>query len=120
MIAVFPSADSATELPCHVGGTAPVPTSLPPCWETCALAGGSPITLTTRTASERRTKFRALSVLAMPAVSQTAIEMYTLWLSATFGYAFPAVVVAITQLLRPAPGGDLPEPDLGPATPGAH
>src|ERR1039458_5698736 len=31
-MAVSPSADSATELPCSANPTAPVPTSLPPCW----------------------------------------------------------------------------------------
>src|ERR1035441_3275073 len=31
-MAVFPSPDNATELPCHAPPTAPVPTSLPPCW----------------------------------------------------------------------------------------
>src|ERR1019366_1464314 len=32
MIAVFPSPDSATELPCRAPPEAPVPTDLPPCW----------------------------------------------------------------------------------------
>src|SRR5262245_665736 len=31
-MAVLPSADSATERPCRAGSTAPVPTSLAPCW----------------------------------------------------------------------------------------
>ena len=31
-IAVLPSADSATDQPCAAGATAPVPTSLLPCW----------------------------------------------------------------------------------------
>src|SRR6266581_3715381 len=31
-MAVLPSADSATEMPCSATPTVPVPTSLPPCW----------------------------------------------------------------------------------------
>ena len=31
-MAVLPSADSATEMPCSAAPTAPVPTSFVPCW----------------------------------------------------------------------------------------
>ena len=37
-MAVFPSAEIATEAPCWAAPTAPLPTSLVPCWANCAAA----------------------------------------------------------------------------------